>query len=67
MLWIASRVVYALGYYSGGEYCPLQKLAHATNSDFLALKIEHFQLKNFGIFLIFAQNIDCGYTLELPH
>ena len=33
---------------------------------FLALKIENFQLKNFDIFLIFAQNIDCGYTLELP-
>ena len=24
--------------------------------------IENFQLKNFAIFLIFAQNIDCGYT-----
>ena len=24
----------------------------------------YFQLKNFGIFLIFPQNIDCGYTLE---
>ena len=23
-----------------------------------------FQQKNFDIFLIFAQNIDCGYTLE---
>ena len=33
---------------------------------FLALKIEHFQLINFDIFLIFAQNIDCGYTLEPP-
>ena len=31
---------------------------------FLALKIENFQLKNFDIVLIFAQNIDCGYTLE---
>ena len=31
-----------------------------------SLKIENFQLKNFDIFLIFAQNIDCGYTLELP-
>ena len=30
---------------------------------FLALK---FQLKMFHIFLIFAQNIDCGYTLEPP-
>ena len=33
---------------------------------FLALKIEIFQLKDFDIFLIFAQNIDCGYTLEPP-
>ena len=33
---------------------------------FLALKIENFQLKNVDIFLIFAQNIDCGYTLEPP-
>ena len=33
---------------------------------FLALKIEKFQLKIFDIFLIFAQNIDCGYSLEPP-
>ena len=33
---------------------------------FLALKIENFQLKKIVIFLIFAQNIDCGYTLEPP-
>ena len=33
---------------------------------FLALKVENFQLKNFDIFLIFAQNINCGYMLELP-
>ena len=33
---------------------------------FLALAIEKFQLKIFDIFLIFAQNIDCGYTLEPP-
>ena len=30
------------------------------------LKIENFHLKIFDIFLIFAQNIDCGYTLEPP-
>ena len=24
-------------------------------------------MKNCDIFLIFAQNIDCGYTLEPPH
>ena len=29
---------------------------------FLALKIEHFQQKKNDIFLIFAQNIDYGYT-----
>ena len=28
--------------------------------------MENFQLKIFDIFLIFAQNIDCGYTLEPP-
>ena len=44
----------------------LRKLAHAINRDFLALEVENIQLKNFDIFLIFAQNIDCGYTLEPP-
>ena len=29
-------------------------------------KIDNFQRKFFDIFLIFAQNIDCGYTLEPP-
>ena len=29
-------------------------------------KNENFQWTNFNIFLIFAQNIDCGYTLEPP-
>ena len=33
---------------------------------FLALRTGNFQLKFFNIFLIFAQNIDCGYTLEPP-
>ena len=27
---------------------------------------ENFHWKNFDIFLTFAQNIDCGYTLEPP-
>ena len=44
----------------------LRKHAHAINRDFLALKVENFQLKKIDIFLIFAQNIDCGYTLEPP-
>ena len=29
-------------------------------------KNDNFQLKNIDIFLIFVQNIDCGYTLEPP-
>ena len=32
----------------------------------LSLKTENFQLKILDIFLIFAQNIDCGYSLEYP-
>ena len=28
---------------------------------------DNFHMKNYDIFLIFAQNIDCGYTLEPPH
>ena len=31
---------------------------------FHGCKNVHFQMKIFNIFLIFAQNIDCGYTLE---
>ena len=34
-------------------------------SDFSEAKIEKF-IGIFVIFNIFAQNIDCGYTLELP-
>ena len=33
---------------------------------FSVVKNENFQLTKFDIFLIFAQNIDCGYTLEPP-
>ena len=33
---------------------------------FIGVKNENFQQKKFDIFLIFAQNIDCGYTLEPP-
>ena len=37
-----------------------------TEIFFLGCKNENFHWKNFDIFLIFAQNIDCGYTLEPP-
>ena len=33
---------------------------------FHGCKNDDFQMKIFDIFLIFAQNIDCGYTLEPP-
>ena len=33
---------------------------------FKVVKKENLQCKNFDIFLIFAQNIDCGYMLEPP-
>ena len=44
----------------------VQKHAHMIYSNFFRSKIDNFQRKNFDIFLIFAQNIDCGYTLEPP-
>ena len=34
---------------------------------FNGCKNDNFQMKIFDIFLIFAQNIDNGYTLEPPH
>ena len=33
---------------------------------FHCCKNVHFQMKYFNIFLIFAQNIDCGYRLKPP-
>ena len=33
---------------------------------FKIVKNVNFPLKHFDIFLIFAQNIDCGYTVEPP-
>ena len=32
----------------------------------LVVKMKKIHWKNFDIFLIFAQNLDCGYTLEPP-
>ena len=49
-----------------GRKFSLQKHAHMINSNFFRSKIDNFQRKSFDIFLIFAQNIDCGYTLEPP-
>ena len=40
--------------------CHYENLPMQYTEIFLALKIENFQLQIFDIFLIFAQNIDCG-------
>ena len=48
------------------QYSTLRKLAHAIYRDFFTCKNLKFREKNFDIFLIFAPNIDCGYTLEPP-
>ena len=34
---------------------------------FLLKKTENFQIQNSDIFHISAQNVDCEYSLELPH
>ena len=34
---------------------------------FHGCKNVNFQMKKYNDFLIFAQTIDCGYTLEPPH
>ena len=44
----------------------LQKHAYSNIQKISPPKTENFSYKNFDIYHIFAQNIDCGYTLELP-
>ena len=48
------------------HHLSLRKHAHVIYSNFFRSKIDNFQRKIFDIFLIFAQNIDCVYTLEPP-
>ena len=55
------------------EWARLNAFCHYENTPmqctgiFHGRKNDNFQMKNDDIFLIFAQNIDCGYTLEPPH
>ena len=44
----------------------LRKHDYSNILQFLLPKNENFQIKNSDIFLISAQNIDCGYSLEPP-
>ena len=55
-----------LGFRTGREAVHNKTCPCNTQEIFLASKMENFQLKNSDIFLIFAQNIDCGFTLEPP-
>ena len=44
----------------------LRKHSYSNILKILRSKSENFQIKNSDIFLISAQNIDCGYSLESP-
>ena len=44
----------------------LRKHAYSNILKILQPKKESFQIKNSDIFYISAQNIDCGYSLEMP-
>ena len=48
------------------EYVTLRKHAYSNILKISPPKNENFQIKNSDIFHIFAQNIDCGYSLEPP-
>ena len=45
---------------------PLRKQTYSNILKVLPPKNEDFQIKKSDIFLINAQNIDCGYSLEPP-
>ena len=50
--------------YCSGKYTlqDITKTCPCNTEIFIGVKNENFQQKFFDIFLIFAQNIDCGYT-----
>ena len=56
------------GYYKNilAPSSPLRKHAYSNVLKISPPKNENFQIKNCYIFQISAQNIDCGYSLELP-
>ena len=48
------------------EVYPLRKHACSNIWKITPPKNENFQIKKTDIFIISAQNIDCGYSLEPP-
>ena len=55
--------IYTLAVFFSKHY---ENLPMQYTEIFKVVKNGNFQFKIFDIFLIFAQNIDCGYTLEPP-
>ena len=54
---VAARMLYLIHY---------ENTSMQNTEIFTPGKIENFQWKNSDVFNIYAQNIDCGYTLEPP-
>ena len=52
--------VFICAYAKAGSNVALRKLAHSIYRDFFPFKKMKISSENFDIFLIFAQNIDCG-------
>ena len=50
----------------GIELCHYANLSMKYTAIFHGCKNVNFQMKNYNIFLIFVQNMDCRYTLEPP-
>ena len=65
--YLFSRPVYIVKIYKAIS-CNVSLWKHAYSNILRILppKNENFQMKNFDIFLISAQNIDCRYSIEPP-
>ena len=61
MLWFSMLLVIGVGFGAHYENTSMQYAAI-----FHGCKKDNFLTKTCNVFLIFAQNIDCGYTLDPP-
>ena len=62
-----SNFIFFISAHNVRELCHYANMSMQYTAIFHGCKNDNFQMKFFDIFLIFAQNIDCGYTLEPPH
>ena len=53
-------------YFQKSKAFTLQSHAHAIYCESQGCKNDNFRMRNCETFLIFTQNIDCGYALEPP-